>query len=156
MERSEEIEITVVRHGQTYDNIKNLCQGHTDGKLTELGITQAKVLGERLAKSTFDVCYVSDLGRTRETHSCIMEVSGPGKEKPRIVYTHLMREKGGGIFEGQPLKMITDAAKKANIPIRDFRPEKGECWKDVHKRASDLLRLVYFERFVQGKSSKMC
>ena len=45
MERSKSetirLELWVVRHGQTVDNIKNYCQGHLDGKLTEVGVEQA-------------------------------------------------------------------------------------------------------------------
>ena len=31
------------------------------------------------------------------------------------------------------------AAKAANLPIRDFRPEEGENWKDVNARARDFI-----------------
>ena len=30
-------------------------------------------------------------------------------------------------------------AKAAGLPIRDYKPEAGECWKDVNARAKDFL-----------------
>lgn len=154
MERSNSdaatLELWVVRHGQTVDNVKNYCQGHLDGKLTEVGVAQAKILGQRLATTSFDRCYVSDLGRTRETFDAIVsQWKTFDRENASIVFSPLMREKAGGVAEGGPLSVIHDAQKKSGLPVRDFKPQKGECWKDVYARASRLMRQVFFECLVQ-------
>jgi probable phosphoglycerate mutase len=154
MERSSgdapRLELWVVRHGQTVDNVKSFCQGHLDGQLTAAGVAQAQVLGRRLAETTFDRYYVSDLGRTRETFQAIASqwklfdaASAP------VVYSSLLREKAGGVAEGGPLSALHDAQKKSGLPIRDFKPQKGESWKDVYARAGQLLRQVFFECLVQ-------
>ena len=36
----EAIEFNFIRHGQTVGNKKHILQGHSDGKLTRLGVTQ--------------------------------------------------------------------------------------------------------------------
>ena len=154
MERSSSeaarIELWVVRHGQTVDNIKSFCQGHLDGKLTEVGVGQAKLLGQRLAATGFDRFYVSDLGRTRETFDAITsQWKSFDAETAAVVYSPLMREKAGGVAEGGPLSVVHDAQKKSGLPARDFKPQKGESWKDVYARASQLMRQVFFECLVQ-------
>ena len=154
MERSKNetirLELWVVRHGQTVDNIKNYCQGHLDGKLTEVGVEQAQVLGRRLASAQFDRFYVSDLGRTRETFNSIAsQWKHFDREKAVIVYSSLMREKAGGVAEGGPLSVVHEAQRKSGLPIRDYKPQKGESWKDVYSRASQLMRQVFFECLVQ-------
>ena len=42
------MEIYFVRHGQTIWNVEKRFQGLSDSPLTELGITQAKLLGKKL------------------------------------------------------------------------------------------------------------
>lgn len=146
-----EIEIWAVRHGQTFDNIQHLCQGHTDGKLTPDGEQQASVLGDRLAKVQFDGAYVSDLGRTRETYQKIASRrDNPIKE---VKFEPLLREKSGGIFEGKSLKLVADAAKVKNAPVRDFRPQNGECWKDVYARSALLVKLLFYEQMLPTVSA---
>lgn len=146
-----EIEIWAVRHGQTFDNIQHLCQGHTDGKLTPDGEQQASVLGDRLAKVHFDGAYVSDLGRTRETYLKIASRrENPIKE---VKFEPLLREKAGGIFEGKSLKLVADAAKAKNAPVRDFRPQNGECWKDVYARSALLVKLLFYEQLLPNFSA---
>lgn len=41
--------IYLVRHGETTWNVEHRMQGHQDSALTELGVQQALLLGERLS-----------------------------------------------------------------------------------------------------------
>jgi len=50
-----------------------------------------------------------------------------------------LREKHGGILEGQKQKAFKDLAKENNKDIRDFFVKEGESWKDVNSRAKDFL-----------------
>lgn len=50
-----------------------------------------------------------------------------------------MREKGGGVLEGLPLATTFNKAKEQGVPVRAYRPEKGECWIDVMNRAKKFL-----------------
>lgn len=149
---TESIEIWVVRHGQTFDNIKAYCQGHLPGKLTETGIEQAKLLGKRLAATEFQKFYVSDLGRTKETFEqiCSQRKDKPSEESS-VVFSSLMREKGGGEFEGGPLAILNEAQKKSGLGLRDFKPKKGESWIDVYERAAEQFRRIYFDCLASGE-----
>jgi probable phosphoglycerate mutase len=101
------MEIWLVRHGETFGNQKMIIQGHSGGKLTKLGEQQALLNQKKLKNIDFDDVYVSDSFRTRQTASVILQ-----NTKHKNVYlTPLLREKGGGILEGQPLSAFKNAAK---------------------------------------------
>ena len=59
--------LILTRHGQTEENVKRILQGHMPGKLTPLGIEQAKKLASRLKDENIDAIYSSDLARTTDT-----------------------------------------------------------------------------------------
>jgi hypothetical protein len=96
---------------------------------------QAKLLGKRLSTILFKEIYVSDLNRTVQTADSIK----PFHEDTPIIYEKLIREKSAGIFEGQSIEKIKETAFMKNINIRKFRPENGENWEDVYKRALEFI-----------------
>jgi len=65
------MEIYFVRHGQTVWNVEKRFQGLSDSPLTELGITQAKLLGEKLKDIKFDKFYSTSLKRANDTANYI-------------------------------------------------------------------------------------
>jgi broad specificity phosphatase PhoE len=91
------------------------------------------MVGKRLGKEHFDVMYSSDLKRTMDTSQAIYK-NFQKEAAPELFQDMRLREKGGGVLEGQPLGMPGELAKKAGIPMREFRPENGESWIDVNKR----------------------
>jgi broad specificity phosphatase PhoE len=50
----------------------------------------------------------------------------------RVTFTPVMREKGGGEYEGKPLELFRNTAAKNNIPLRQFKGKGGENWEDVN------------------------
>jgi probable phosphoglycerate mutase len=73
--------IYLVRHGQTEFNRDGRFQGQVDSPLTELGIAQARAVGERLAAlAAADpgewLIETSPLGRARRTAEIIAETMG--------------------------------------------------------------------------------
>ena len=48
-------DFTLIRHGQTTENIEGRLQGHFDSRLDETGLIQAEAAAERLAGEQFDV-----------------------------------------------------------------------------------------------------
>ena len=44
----------------------------------------------------------------------------------------LVREKCGGVYEGQPLTVFRELASQSKVGLRKFKPDGGECWEDVH------------------------
>lgn len=59
----------MIRHGQSYVNLKDWKGGNSDESLTDLGKSQAKALGQWLPKELkeIDVLYCSTMKRARET-----------------------------------------------------------------------------------------
>ena len=57
----------IVRHGQTDYNIIRRIQGQSNSQLTDLGRQQAALLAKRLAHTTFNAFYTSDLDRAMDT-----------------------------------------------------------------------------------------
>jgi len=141
------MELWIVRHGETVDNINHVLQGQQPGKLSELGIAQAKQTGVELSKQKFSEIYCSDLGRTKETLKHILE-SFPDENSIKTNYCPLIREKGFGILEGLPREVYQGIVKKSGIHIRDYKPEGGESWHDVHRRAIEFLDLLN-SRFIR-------
>ena len=148
------IQIWAVRHGQTVDNVAGIYQGQQDGKLTDLGIEQARVLGKRLANESFGIHYVSDLGRTRETWKAINE-SGLTDENDsqNVIYSRLLREKAGGIFENKHGDFMLEDIRKSGVPLRKYKPDGGEDWEDVHNRVISTIKMIFYDTFVAKKHS---
>jgi broad specificity phosphatase PhoE len=61
------IEIWLARHGETTANAEGVWQGQGDAGLSEQGEGQAKLLGARLSRYSFDLVVTSDLERTAAT-----------------------------------------------------------------------------------------
>ena len=106
-----ELEIYLIRHAQSEGNIKRknpellTVADHADPKLTELGIEQAKRLGNYLAPIPFDAVYSSALLRAVRTA------------------TELINKQSGR----QPLRLLPLLTE--NGMGEEY---KGAEWKDIH------------------------
>ncbi|KAL4479829.1 hypothetical protein ABPG74_020345 [Tetrahymena malaccensis] len=148
------IELWLIRHGQTIDNIQKILAGHQPGQLTNLGVKQAKQTGEFLKKEKFDFAYVSDLARTKATFQNIHNQMVNKIPDNKITYTPLMREKGGGEYEGKPLELFRKTAADKKIPLRQFKGKDGECWNDVYVRAEKFLLTLAINHLKVNQNQK--
>lgn len=98
----------LVRHGETVDNVRQVMQGQTQGKLNERGIQQAHLLALQLKDESFDAFVASDLHRSVETCQILAE-----PHRQPVITTPLLRERDWGSFTG---RYIPDL--------------KGEPWTD--------------------------
>ena len=57
------IKITYFVHGTTIDNEQHIATGWAQGELSELGVEQAKELGNQTKEMNFDMVFCSDLQR---------------------------------------------------------------------------------------------
>lgn len=124
----------LVRHGQTIENIENICQGQTPGTLTEKGIAQMQELGENLSAQTFDIIYTSDLKRAVDSARLICEMQqGP----VRLIEDKRLRERYFGSFQG--MKFPEDRTS--------FNyPDDVESFEQMGERLSSFLQdLLYSE-----------
>lgn len=117
-------------HGTTTDNEKNISTGRAPGELSELGIQQAKELGDQVDLSRYDVLFCSDLKRAVD--SAILWFEG----KIDIIQDERLRESHYGD--------LTQASEK-EVSYMDHiekRFPNGESMKDVEARIVDFLEFL--------------
>ena len=118
----------LVRHGETEDNVNQIMQGQTQGRLTANGIAQAEEVRDRLASEPFAAIIASDLKRSVDTATIIA-----APHHLEVVQTPLLRERDWGSFTG---RYIPDL--------------KGEVWPDDIETLENLLsRAGEFIAFVK-------
>jgi 2,3-bisphosphoglycerate-dependent phosphoglycerate mutase len=107
----------ILRHGETVWNFERRYQGQLDSPLTELGVTQARALADRLPTGSVAAFYASDLGRARQTAEIISERNGCE------VIAHVgLRERHLGIFQGSTREEV-----KARWPEEYRRLKSGDA-----------------------------
>ena len=85
----------LARHGETYDNERQIMQGQSPGELNANGIRQAEALSQELADAHFDAIVASDLWRAVQTARIIA-----APHQMEVVTTPLLRERDWGSFTG--------------------------------------------------------
>ena len=137
------MKILLIRHGQSTGNVEARFTGQTDVPLTELGITQGKILCKHLVENyNIDAIYTSQLSRAKDTvKNLVQQLKITPTEDKRINELYL------GDWEG---KLISDL--KATCPNdldrwsaepKTFHCPKGESFNDVYTRTVEfLLELV--------------
>ena len=71
MERK--VNLILVRHGETKDNVRDILIGHNDSPLTNSGKKITKKVAKDLKKEKIDCLYCSPLGRAIETAQIILK-----------------------------------------------------------------------------------
>ena len=126
------VEITYFVHGTTTDNEKDLATGWSPGKLSELGIKQAKELGKLVSNQNFDVIFCSDLKRAVDSAELGFA------DKYEIIQDERLRECNYGDFTRKSAKEFKDDMNK----YVDTSFPNGESYKDVEKRIVDFLEFI--------------
>lgn len=117
-------------HGTTTDNEKHISSGWKDVELSDLGIRQAKELGERNKNSNFAVVYCSDLQRSYKTG----EIAFFGRNIP-IVHDARLNECNYGDLNGRPSSQVDpEKAKHVKVPFPN-----GESYEQTSKRMKAFL-----------------
>jgi len=94
--------LILVRHGQAEANALGIIGGSQD-PLTDLGREQARAAARRLAATSIDAIYASDLSRASETARFIAEAVGL-----EVIEHAALRERSWGDAEGLTLEEIAD------------------------------------------------
>ena len=134
------MEIYFIRHGETLWNTLKIFQGRSDSPLTELGISQAEKLSEKLKDIEFTDFYSSPMGRTIQTTKIIM-----GDRKQEIKFIEEFKEISMGDIEGLPRSDFEEKYPKEfydffNNPV-DYDPKvyHGENYYEVIERVKKGL-----------------
>ena len=127
----------LARHGETFDNERQIMQGQTPGELNTNGIRQAEELSLQLADVSFNAVVASDLRRAIQTAEIIAAPHGLP-----VTTTELLRERDWGSFTG---RFIPD--------LKDVKPwpddiETLQQMKDRAGRFLDYIRTTYPDQTV--------
>jgi broad specificity phosphatase PhoE len=134
------MKLTLLRHGETKENVEHIIQGQLPGQLTDAGRQQAVQAAQTLKDEQFDAVYCSDLRRCLDTAQPIMQYhSGT-----LFITDTLLRERMGGSFEGKP---ATGEHADFNRPdwYTSRMPGGGESWEDTRLRQIPLLNRLLDE-----------
>ena len=124
------MEIYFVRHGQTIWNVEKRFQGLSDSPLTELGITQAKLLGKKLKDIKFDKFYSTSLKRANDTANYIK-----GDRDQEVEIFDDFVEISMGDMEG----IKQEDFKKLFAQAAATRFGSGWAWLVVHKKELEIM-----------------
>lgn len=95
------LNLYVVRHGETLLNKLRRNQGWIDSDLTKAGVGALDTLYSSIKFPSIDAVFCSDLGRAKETFSIIQKYCDVNHDN--VFYTPLLRERFLGSFEGTDL-----------------------------------------------------
>ena len=131
--------LIIVRHGESESNLRHHIAGHTDMKLTALGLKQAEVTAAHLADEPIAAVYSSDLSRAMQTALPHAERRGL-----KVIPEPAFREAFCGEWEGREVTELAVCYPEeySNGFLHHFgtcQIPGGEYMPDVGKRAFDKL-----------------
>ena len=142
-----QLEILLIRHGETDANRALRFQGHADVPLNVNGKEQARLLGRALdaqgAWARTIAVYSSDLQRARETARLAVQGHGSWRVQPCAE----LREQCFGVFEGltfaEAVEQHAAEARQWRKFDPDYVPPGGESTRQFHGRImQELMRIV--------------
>lgn len=140
------MELHLIRHGQTNWNEERRVQGQSESKLTELGIQQARKLGDKLKSLEFDRIYCSSSLRARQTVEHAFE-----HHKQPVTYLDSLREIHLGPWEGRLYDEIEqedpDSFRHFWHEPHQFNVPGAETFYAMQERAVNTIKSI-------GKISK--
>jgi broad specificity phosphatase PhoE len=126
------VKITYFVHGTTTDNEKKISSGWYDVELSELGVQQAKDLGEVTSDKKFDVVFCSDLQRAVDSAHLAWG------ERYEIIADERLRECNYGDYNAGPSEVVEPLQEQAILtPLPN-----GESYEMVKERIADFLEDV--------------
>jgi len=136
------INLYVARHGQTESNIEHrLLGGGGDSPLTELGISQARKLGNSLKEVSFEATYVSPLKRVQDTFfHAFGELYTPNIDQ-RLIEIDFGAMHNMTVEEGMAAFPKSAGTMLANPPSYE-PPPGGESIDLVMSRVNDFLKEI--------------
>ena len=139
------VDLHLVRHGETIANAQNVLQGHCDYPLTEKGINEGNCVGIALSNMDWDKVYCSDLGRA--SHTCkLLLTQSKTNVNPIVEENKITRELCFGVREAlsketsiEEAKIIV--AKKLGISPGDVI-DTAETFEQLKARQKSLLTKI--------------
>ncbi len=144
------MKIYFATHSTTTDNEAKISSGWKDVELSELGIQQAKEMGERFKDIKIDLICCSDLKRAVDT------VKIAFGDKYPIIADKRLRELNYGDFNGKPSEIVEPMKKEhikesyPNGESYEWAMERThEFYKELKEKYPDKIVLVVGHRATQ-------
>ena len=132
-----EVRLTLIRHAESEANVSGRAGGQGPSPLTPLGVEQALRLRPRTRLLAHDRLIATDLERVRRTVELAFGPDAQVELDPR------WRERDFGAWEGRTWDEIRGLHPQIletwGAEAFEFRPEGGESWADVGRRAIAAL-----------------
>jgi broad specificity phosphatase PhoE len=138
--------LTIVRHGQTEWNLKDILQGQLDSPLTPTGIEQARSLAREFHNAHFDAIFTSDLLRARRTAEIAMV-----ERELAITTSKLLRERNWGRYDGVQADRFREEARGLIEQFSQLSEEEQWSFKyydDIESYEEIFGRFITFLREV--------
>ncbi|KAG6889829.1 hypothetical protein C0995_014306 [Termitomyces sp. Mi166 len=122
--------VYIVRHGETQENRDGIIQGQLDTALNDVGLEQARIVGEKLRSVPFDIAFSSDLSRAVKTAETILAHHPDIKLQKRVE----LRERFMGELQGKTETSKFQAAiANKTMESGAFFAARAETWwlKDI-------------------------
>ncbi len=133
--------IYLIRHGETTANVDKQFAGITDVELTEKGVGQAILAGEKLKDIQFDAFYSSNLKRAHETAKMIAK-----HQSAELIPLEALQEMNFGIWEGKKMSEIQaehgELLNQWFVDFETFIVPEGESVKEMFKRVTTAYKTI--------------
>lgn len=133
--------IYLVRHGATENNVSNVFQNENT-ELSELGLKQAEVLGERFKSIKVDLIISSSMKRALQTAGAISAVSGLKVEKTSLFQEVLRPTFVRNKRKDEPEVQAVMREIKNNFGDKSWRHSDEENFFDLLERAKSATSLL--------------
>jgi len=147
------MQLHLIRHGETNWNKERRVQGQSESHLTNLGIQQAKELGQRIGHLEFDRIYCSSSLRTRQTAEHAFS-----KSTTEINYLDELREIFLGPWEGHLYEELAETEPESHRHFWEqlhlFRVNGAESFFELQQRAIDAVAEIEAAHRTDSVSSR--
>jgi probable phosphoglycerate mutase len=138
------LKIYLARHGQNEDNANGILNGHRDLPLTQIGLTQATEVANKIkdAGLTFDAILSSPLDRAFKTADIIATVNN--LPKPKVMDELIERDFGSmtGLEQSRIEALCSPDIIKTDTITYFLSPVGAETFPDLLNRAELLLEKI--------------
>lgn len=145
------VDLYLVRHGETIANANDILQGHCDYPLTDKGINEGNCVGIALSNMNWDKVYCSDLGRA--SHTCKLLLS-QSKTNPNIIVEEnkLLRECNFGVREALKKETSVEEARIIVANKLGIAPEDVVDTAESHQQLKERQQL-FINKLIEDLSS---
>lgn len=146
--------LVLIRHGESTWNAKGQWTGTRDMALTPKGKREARMLGEAVKGVKFDVAYVSQQLRAKETLAGVLGSSG--QQDVPVHVNAAVNERDYGVYTGlnkwEAQKRMTPAEFQGVRRGFDYPIPNGERLKDVYERSVPFFTEILLPQIADGKT----